>query len=98
MRKVRITEIGLKQLIMRIVEQVEENENDAESDVVKILASDFLKIFRYTNSVDGILNAKKYKDSKVVIEIECEFEGVLVVATLSKGKECIIESFSLVER
>lgn len=62
-------------------------------DVQVEISDSFSKEQRYLEIV-------KYEiqDSKVVIEIECEFEGVLVVATLSKGKECIIESFSLVER
>lgn len=80
MRKIRITESGLKQLIMRIVEQVEETQDN----IVKILASDFLKIFRYTNSVDAILNTKKYKDSKVVIVGDLKFPNNDKVKTLGR--------------
>jgi len=80
MRKIRITESGLKQLIMRIVEQVEETQDN----IVKILASDFLKIFRYTNSVDAILNTKKYKDSKVVIVGDLKFPSNDKVKTLGR--------------
>ncbi len=80
MRKIRITESGLKQLIMRIVEQVEETQDN----IVKILASDFLKIFRYTNSVDAILNTKKYKDSKVVIVGDLIFPSNDKVKTLDE--------------
>ena len=80
MRKVRITESGLKQLIKRIIEQVEET----ESEVVKILASDFLKIFKYTNSVDAILNQKKYKDSEVVIVGDLNFPNNDKVKTLGR--------------
>ena len=80
MRKIRITESGLKQLIMRIVEQVEETQDN----IVKILASDFLKIFKYTNSVDAILNTKKYKDSKVVIVGDLKFPSNDKVKTLGR--------------
>ncbi len=80
MRKIRITESGFKQLIMRIVEQIEETQDN----IVKILASDFLKIFRYTNSVDAILNTKKYKDSKVVIVGDLKFPSNDKVKTLGR--------------
>jgi hypothetical protein len=63
---------------------IEENENETESEVVKILASDFLKIFRYTNSVDAILNTKKYKDSKVVIVGDLNFPSNDKVKTLGR--------------
>ena len=80
MRKVRITESGLKQLIKRIIEQVEES----ESEVVKILPTEFLRLFKYTNSVDAILNQKKYKDNRVVIAGDLEFPSNDRVRTLGK--------------
>lgn len=80
MRKVRITESGLKQLIKQIIEQVEETENE----IIKILPTEFLRMIRYTNSVDGILNLKKYKDKKVVIAGDLVFQSNDRVRTLGK--------------
>ena len=45
MKNFKLIESDLRKLVRLIIE---ENENETESDVVKILASDFLKIFRYT--------------------------------------------------
>jgi hypothetical protein len=81
MKNFKLIESDLRKIVRLIIE---ENENETESDVVKILASDFLKIFRYTNSVDAILNTKKYKDSKVVIVGDLNFPSNDKVKTLGR--------------
>ncbi|MEY2669963.1 MAG: hypothetical protein RLZZ577_279 [Bacteroidota bacterium] len=38
------------------------------------------------------------RDNKAYLEMECEFEGLLLFATFSRGKVCDIESLSLIEQ
>lgn len=38
------------------------------------------------------------RDNKSYIEMECEFEGLLLFATFSRSKVCHIESLSLIEQ
>lgn len=64
MKKIRLTERGLKSLIKRIINEVDE----VQDEIVTISPDEFLRMLKYTNSFNAILNLKKYKDKKVVID------------------------------
>lgn len=64
MRKIRLTESGLKSLIKRIINEVDE----VQDEIVTISPKEFSRLLKYTNSFNAILNLKKYKDKKVVID------------------------------
>lgn len=61
MKNFKLIESDLRKLVRLIIE---ETENESESEVVKILPTQFLKLFKYTNSVDAILNQKNIKIKK----------------------------------
>lgn len=56
-----IKEDNLQQFVRLIIE-------DVEDDIIRVSPDDFLKILKYTNSIDAILKSKKFKNKKVVID------------------------------
>ena len=66
MKNLQLIESDLRKLVRLIFEEEENN-------IIKIAPEDFLKMFRYTNSVDAILNLKKYKMKQLVFQMKVKY-------------------------
>jgi len=72
-----INEKKLREFVRMIIE-------DVENDVIKMAPDELLNLVKYTNSIDGILNAKKFRDKKVVISGKIKFPENDKIVTLGK--------------